>query len=65
MILAHHGGEAPLLQAVLAAAGSASIGLALFRFELSRLGSRLRRGPRDRTHAIRADGAATTSGEER
>jgi hypothetical protein len=65
MIVAHHGGEAPLLQAVLAAAGSASIGLALFRFELFRLGTRLRRGLRSSNADIRADGAPTTSGDER
>jgi hypothetical protein len=48
VILGHHGGEAALLQAVLAAAGSVSIVLALFRVELSRLGRRFRRRPRNR-----------------
>jgi hypothetical protein len=49
VILGHHGGEAPLLQAVLAAAGSVSVVLALFRFELSRLGKWFRRRPRNRS----------------
>jgi hypothetical protein len=49
VILGHHGGEAPLLQAVLAGAGSVSIALALLRLELSRLGGRFRRRPRNRT----------------
>jgi hypothetical protein len=48
VILGHHGGEAPLLQAALAAAGSLSVALALFRVELYRLGRRLRRLPRTR-----------------
>ena len=65
MILGHHGGEAPLLQAALAAAGSLSITLALFRVELFRLGRRLRRGPRNRDNETRADGAATKPGGER
>jgi hypothetical protein len=47
VILGHHGGEAPLLQAALAAAGSLSIALALLRVELYRLGGRLRRRPRN------------------
>jgi hypothetical protein len=64
MILGHHGGEAPLLQAVLAAAGSVPIVLALFRVELSRLGTRFRRRPRNRNDETRADGVATTSGGE-
>jgi hypothetical protein len=64
VILGHHGGEAPLLQAALATAGSLSITLALFRFELVRLGRRLRRGPR-RDNETRADGAATKPGGER
>ncbi len=64
MILGHHGGEAPLLQAALATAGSLSITLALFRLELFRLGRRLRRGPR-RDNEARADGAVTRPGGER
>jgi hypothetical protein len=60
VILGHHGGEAPLLQAVLAAATSVPVVLALFRVELSRLGRRFRRGPGNRDHDIRADGATTS-----
>jgi hypothetical protein len=56
VILGHHGGEAPLLQAVLAAAGSVSIVLALFRVELYRLGGLFRRRPRDRNDETLADG---------
>jgi methanethiol oxidase len=59
VILGHHGGEAPLLQAALAAAGSLSVALALFRVELFRLGRRFRRRPRSRDNETRADGAAT------
>jgi len=55
VIRAHHGGEALLLQAVLAGAGSLSVGLALFRAELARL---VRRRPKSR-----ADGAATNEGD--
>jgi hypothetical protein len=43
MILGHHGGELPLLQAALASAGLAPLLLLLFRAELGRLGRRLRR----------------------
>jgi hypothetical protein len=57
VILGHHGGEGPLLQAALAAAGSLSIGIALFRVELARLGGRFRRPPGDRDQDTRADGA--------
>jgi hypothetical protein len=64
VILGHHGGEAPLLQAALATAGSLSMTLALFRVELSRLGRRLRRGPR-RDNETRADGAAPKQGGKR
>jgi hypothetical protein len=65
VILGHHGGEAPLLQAALATAGSLSLTLALFRVELSRLGTRLRLGTRNRDNEARADGAATKPGGER
>ena len=65
MILGHHGGEAPLLQAALAAAGSLSVALALFRVELFRLGRWFRRRPRNRSNDTRADGAATKPGGER
>ena len=64
MILGHHGGEAPLLQAALAAAGSLSVALALFRVELVRLGRRFRRRPGDRVRDTRADGATTNPGEK-
>jgi hypothetical protein len=59
VILGHHGGEAPLLQAALAAAGSLSIVLALFRIELFRLGRRFRRRSGDRDQDTSADSAAT------
>jgi hypothetical protein len=49
VIVAHHGGEASLLPALLAAAGSLSVSLALFRVELVRLGRRLRRRQRHET----------------
>jgi hypothetical protein len=45
VIVAHHGGEASLLPALLAAAGSLSVSIALFRAELVRLSRRLRRRP--------------------
>ena len=64
MIVGHHGGEAPLLQAVLAAAGTASIVLALFRVELSRLGRRFRLRPRNRSDETSADGARASGGEQ-
>jgi hypothetical protein len=64
VILGHHGGEAPLLQAALAAAGSLSVALALFRVELFRLGRRLRRGPGTRDQETRAGGAATKQGNK-
>ncbi len=64
MILGHHGGEAPLLQAAVAAAGSLSVALALFRVELFRLGRRFRRRPRTHGNETRADGAATKPGGE-
>ena len=64
MILGHHGVEAPLLQAALAAAGSLSVALALFRVELVRLGRRFRRRPGDRDKYTRADGATTNPGEK-
>ena len=60
MILGHHGGEAPLLQAAVVAAGSLSVTLGIFRAELYRIGRRFRRrGPSNET---RADGAATKEG---
>jgi hypothetical protein len=62
VILAHHGGEAALLHAALATAGSLSIGLAVFRVELARLGRRLRGGRCNRDHRARADCAATNEG---
>jgi hypothetical protein len=55
MIVGHHGGEGTLLQAAVVAAGSLSLVLALFRFELSRLGRRFRRGPGNRDQDIRGD----------
>ena len=45
MIVAHHGGELPLLQALLASAGSVPVLLLLFRGELGRLAGWLRRRP--------------------
>jgi hypothetical protein len=62
VILGHHGGEAPLLQALLAAAGSVSIVLALFRVELYRLGGRFRRRPNTRDQVSGAGGAETKQG---
>jgi hypothetical protein len=62
VILGHHGGEAPLLQAAVAAVGSLSVALGLFRVELYRLGRRFRRRPGSRTNETRADGAATNEG---
>jgi hypothetical protein len=62
VILGHHGGEAPLLQAAVLAAGSLSVGLALFRVELTRLGRRFRRRPSNRNQDTRADGATTKPG---
>ena len=44
MILGHHGGELPLLQAALASAGAVGALLVPVRMELARLGRRLRRG---------------------
>jgi hypothetical protein len=52
------------LQAALAAAGSLSVALALFRVELVRLGRRFRRRPGDRVRDTRADGATTNPGEK-
>ena len=43
MILGHHGGELPLLQAVLAGAGTVPLLLIPIRSELARLAGRLRR----------------------
>jgi hypothetical protein len=51
VILGHHGGELPLLQAALASAGSVPVMLVLFRAELGRLGRRLRRRLRSRRKA--------------
>ena len=62
MILGHHGGEAPLLQAAVVAAGSLSVALGLFRVELYRLGRRFRRRPGTRGDKTRAEGAATKEG---
>ena len=62
MILGHHGGEAPLLQAAVAAAGSLSVALALFRVELFRVGRRFRRRPGRRGTETRAYGADTKKG---
>jgi hypothetical protein len=50
MILGHHGGELPLLQAALASAGSLPLLLLVFRTEIGRLGKRLRRRPRGDDH---------------
>jgi hypothetical protein len=62
VILAHHGGEAPLIQAAVVAAGSLSVALGMFRTELYRLGRRFRRRPADQTNSTRADGAAIEEG---
>jgi len=62
VIVGHHGGEAPLLQAAVVAAGSLSVAVGLFRVELYRLGRRFRRRPGTRSNETRADGAATKQG---
>ena len=52
-MIAHHGGEVPLLQAALASAGSVPVLLLLFREEIRRLGRSLRRrtGPQRNAEA--------------
>ncbi|HXV34029.1 MAG TPA: hypothetical protein VD769_08475 [Gaiellaceae bacterium] len=45
MILGHHGGELPLVQAALATAATVPLLLLPLRAELGRLGRRLRRRP--------------------
>jgi hypothetical protein len=47
VILGHHGGELPLLQAALASAGTVSLLLIPIRSELARFARRLRRRPAD------------------
>jgi hypothetical protein len=47
VILGHHGGELPLLQAALASAGTVSLLLIPIRSELARLARRLCRRPAD------------------
>jgi hypothetical protein len=51
VIVGHHGGELPLLQAVLASAASVPVLLLAFRTEVGRLGRRLRRRQRTRREA--------------
>ena len=53
MILAHHGGELPLLQAALTSAGSVPVLLLLFRTQIGRLGRRLPRRRGSRSEAER------------
>ncbi len=50
MILGHHGGELPLLQAALATAGTVPLLLVPLRAELARLARRLRRGNDNANH---------------
>jgi hypothetical protein len=45
VILGHHGGELPLLQAALATAATVPLLLLPLRAEVARLGRRLRRRP--------------------
>ena len=47
MILGHHGGELPLLQAALASAGTVSLLLIPIRSEITRFARRFRRRPTD------------------
>ena len=64
MIVGHHGGEGPLLQAAVVAAGSLSVALGMFRVELYRLGRRFRRRPGNRDQDNRADGATKPGGKQ-
>jgi hypothetical protein len=58
MIVAHHGGELSLLQAVLVSAGSLPMLLLLLRKEIGRLGRRLRHRPGAQSIPERDDKAA-------
>jgi hypothetical protein len=51
VIVGHHGGELPLLQAALASAGSVPVLVLLFRSEVGRLGRRLGRRRSSRREA--------------
>jgi hypothetical protein len=62
VIVGHHGGEAPLLQAAVVAAGSLSVVVGVFRADLYRLGRRFRRRPGRQGNDTRADGAVTNEG---